>query len=128
MNALNRLAVIADEFDEHGLVQAANIVTDVMRRVAQQTPDEVMQMAPSLNSVGKYDQNAWRQSFSDKYKRFVQLVESAKNTSTSMDSANPQVAQGLYDEMMYMASNYLKDDPEVFQAMKWVVPTYKGLF
>ena len=128
MNALNRLSVIADELDEHGLAKAADIITDVMRRVAQQTPQEVMDMAPSLNTVGQYDENAWRQAFSDKYRRFIQLVQTAKDDQTPMEKANPAQAQGLYDEMMYMASNYLKDDPEVFQAMNWVVPTYKGLF
>lgn len=127
MKELNRLAVIADELDEQGLIQAADIITDVMRRISQSTPQEVVDMAPSLNSVGQYDENAWKQAFTDKYHRFVQLANSARDAHTPKD-INPTLVQGLYDEMMYMASNYLKDDSDVFNAMKWVAPTYKGLF
>lgn len=128
MQALNRLFVIASELDEHGLTQAADVVTDVMKRIAQQTPEDVLQMAPSLNSVGQYEENAWKQAFGEKYQRFQRLVEVAKDKRTSMDSANAAVAQGLYDEMIYMASNYLKNDPDVFQIMKWVAANYQGLF
>jgi len=127
MKELNRLAVIADELDEQGLTQAADIVTDVMRRIAQSTPQEVVDMAPSFNSVGQYDENAWKQAFIDKYHRFVQLANEAKDVHAPKD-INPALAQGLYNEMVYMASNYLKDDPDVFNVMKWVAPTYKGLF
>jgi Mlc titration factor MtfA (ptsG expression regulator) len=128
MQALNRLFVIASELDEHGMTHAADVVTDVMKRIAQQTPEEVLQMAPSLHSVGKYEENAWKQAFGEKYQRFQRLVEVAKDKRTSMDGANAANAQGLHDEMMYMASNYLKDDPDVFQIMKWVATNYKGLF
>ena len=128
MKALNRLAIIAAELDEHGMYKAADIVTDVISRIAQQTPQEVVDMAPSMNSVGQYDENAWRQAFSDKYKRFAQIIEAVKDSQTPMDGVNPQVAKGLYDEMMYMASNYLKNDTEVFNIMKWVVQAYKGTF
>lgn len=127
MKELNRLAVIANELDEQGLTQVADIVTDVMRRIAQSTPQEVVDMAPSLNSVGQYDENAWKQAFTDKYHRFVQLANGAKDVHAPKD-INPALAQGLYNEMVYMASNYLKDDPDVFNVMKWVAPTYKGLF
>lgn len=127
MKELNKLAAIADELDEQGLTQAADIITDVMRRIAQSTHQDVVNMAPSLNSVGQYDENAWKQAFADKYHRFVQLANSAKDAHASKD-INPTLVQGLYNEMVYMASNYLKDDPDVFNAMKWVAPTYKGLF
>jgi len=128
MNALNRLAAIASELDEHGLYKAADVVTDVMQRISRQTPQEVIAMAPSMNTVGQYDESAWRQAFSDKYQRFTQMVQTARDDKTPMNTVNPTLARGLYDEMMYIASNYLKNDPEIFNIMKWVVPTYKGVF
>jgi len=126
MNELNRLAVIADEFDEQGLTQYADVITDVMRRIAQAAPQSA-NMTPTLNSIGQYDENVWKQAFADRYNRFVQLANSAKDVHAPKN-INPSFAQGLYDEMMYMASNYLKNDPEVFNAMKWAAITKQGLF
>lgn len=126
MNELNRLAAIADEFDEQGLTQYADVITDVMRRIAQAAPQDV-DMTPSLNSVGQYDEDVWKQAFTDRYHRFVQLANSAKDVHAPKN-INTSFVQGLYDEMVYMASNYLKDDPEVFNAMKWVATTRQGLF
>lgn len=126
MNELTRLAAIADEFDEQGLTRYADVITDVMRRISQAASQEV-DMTPSINSVGQYDEDVWKKAFTDRYHRFVQIANSAKDVHASKN-IDPSFAQGLYDEMMYMASNYLKNDPEVFNAMKWVTTTKQGLF
>ena len=123
MNALNKLAAIADELDKIGDYNTASDVTDVMRRIAQQMPAQT----PPVQT-GQFDESAWKQTFGDKYKQFVQMVSAAKDDQTPMTPANPAAMQGLYDEMVYIASNYLKDDPEIFKIMKWVVHAKQGLF
>jgi len=77
---------------------------------------------------GNYDLTAWRQAFMDKYNKFNQMVSIAKDDQTPMDAINPAGIQSLYNEMLYIAGNYLSTDPAIFNLMKNVVLEYKGIF
>jgi hypothetical protein len=110
MNILFKLANIANEFDEKGFFREADDITNVMNKIAQQ----------NLNKI------TLKQNFNYKYNLFKQLIDDIQNKNIQSDNQN-QIKQ-LYNELMLIASNYLNEDQDVFNAMKWVVTTYKGIF
>lgn len=128
MKTLKRLAKLADDLDNMGMYPEADVITDVVTRVAQQTPPELLNMDARSSTHGNYDLTAWRQAFMDKYKKFQEMMNIAKDDQTPMDAINPAGIQSLYNEMMYLAGNYLSNDPAIFNIMKNVVMEYKGIF
>lgn len=128
MNTLKRLARLANDLDDMGMYNEADAITGVVQRVAQQTPPELLNMDARSSTHGNYDLTAWRQAFMDKYNKFNQMVSIAKDDQAPMDAINPAGIQSLYNEMLYIAGNYLSTDPAIFNLMKNVVLEYKGIF
>lgn len=123
MKEINKLADIANELDKQGLTQYADIITDVMRRIAQFNQKEDT-LPENLNE--QYNENVLKQTFMEKYHLFFQIVNTAKDAHYQKN-IDMNLLQGLYDEMVHISSNYLKNDPDVFNRMKFVVTTKQGL-
>ena len=115
MNHLKELSKIADRLDELGYVKEADSITQVMVRLSQQQTNVEM------------DIKHWKEIFHNKYNAFVVLIEEAKSPQ-NLKPANPNDIESLYQDLMSIASNYLQNDADVFQAMKWVMTAYQGYF
>lgn len=115
MNPLKELSKIADRLDELGYVKEADNITQVMIRLSQQHSDAAI------------DIKQWKEIFQNKYNAFVALIEEAKSPQ-NLKPANPNDIESLYQDLMSIAANYLQNDADVFQAMKWVMTAYQGYF